>query len=184
MKMLLVCLALLAQTAEPVLSAGSFKWADGRASREAWLDVQAIAEVEPSVEGARAVQALDSGARLDPVSPRVGLWQLSTTDASRVLASLERKLPGHFAPVFHDEPSTASKLRVPVGGVMIWLDASADAAQFVQAHGLVVKQSFGQGTLLVASPPGAASLALATALRSDPAVKTVMPNWWFRAVKR
>ena len=161
-----------------------WKWADSRAPHEAWLDLQAIAEVEPSAEGAVALHALDPRAALESGSPRVGLWQLSTNDAARVLAALEAKLPGHFAPVFHDENSTAAKLRVPAGGVMIWLHPSADVARFVERHGLVVKQNFGNGTLLVFSAPGAAALALTTALRADAAVKTVTPNWWFRAHRR
>lgn len=161
-----------------------WKWSDSRAQHDAWQDVQAVAEVDPSPAGALALQALDAKATLESASPRVGLWQLSSTHAVTVLASLEATMPGHFAPVFHDENSTASKLRVPAGGVLVWLAPSADVAGFVAKHALVVKRDFGMSTLLVGSAPGAASLALTTALRADPAVKTVMPNWWFRAHKR
>jgi hypothetical protein len=182
MNALVVCLSLLAQA--PAVTPTAWKWADARAPREAWLDVQAIAEVEPSAEGAQALRALDASATFETASPRVGLWQLSTFEAARVLAALEAKLPGHFAPVFHDDNSTASKLRVPAGGVLVWLDPSADAARFVERHGLVLRQNLGKGTLLVGSAPGAASLQLTTELRKDPAVKTVMPNWWLKAHKR
>ena len=180
MSALLVSLV-VSQAPARVPAPSPWKWSDGRAQHDAWLDVQAIAEVEPSPQGTLALKTLDAKATLEAGSPRVGLWRLSSNTAASVLASLEAKLPGRFAPVFHDEPSTASKLRVPAGGVLIWLDASADAARFLSRHGLVVKQDFGKGTLLVGSAPGSATLALTTVLRADPAVKTVMPNWWFRA---
>lgn len=179
---LLVCLAVLSQA--PTATPAPFKWADARTSREAWLDVQALAEIEPSAEGARALRALDAAATFEAASPRVGLWQLSTFEAAQVLARLEAKLPGHFAPVFHDDNSTASKLRVPAGGVLVWLEATADVARFVERHGLRLKLNLGKGTLLVASAPGVASLALTAELRADLAVKTVMPNWWLKAHKR
>ena len=176
--------ALLLTQAPTVTLTAPWKWSDSRAQHEAWLDVGTIAEVEPSAEGASALHALDAKATLAEGSPRVALWQLTSNNAATVLAALEAKLPGHFAPVFHDENSEGSKVRVPAGGVLVWLASSADAARFVQLHGLVVGRDFGNGALLVSAPAGAATLALATALRADPAVKTVMPNWWFRAHKR
>jgi hypothetical protein len=169
--------------AQASVAPASFKWSDARADYDAWLDVQAIAEVEPSVEGAAAVKALSPLATRETPSPRVALWQLPGNDAARVLAVLEQKLPGHFAPVFHDDATTAAKLRVPAGGVMVWL-APAEVARFVVRHGLIVTRDFGNGTLLVASAAGAASLSLSASLRTDPAVKTVMPNWWLKPHKR
>lgn len=164
-----------------LLAAAPLKWGEGR---QAFLDVSTLAEVEPSAAGAAAVRALDSKAEVREGSPRVSLWQLSGSDAERILALLEGKLPGRFAAVFHDEPNPASKLRVPAGGVMVWLTPSTRPDAWARQRGLVVKQDFGNGTLLVESAPGAATLALAAALRSDKRVKVVMPNWWLRAVRR
>ena len=164
-----------------VLATAPVGWGEGR---QAFLDSSALAEIHPSPEGAAALRALDPEAVVRERSGRVSLWQLSAGSAARVLAVLETKLPGHFAAVFHDEPSAGSKLRVPAGGVLVWLEASTNAERWAVQRGLVVKQSFGSGTLLLESAPGAASLALATTLRSDPRVRIVMPNWWLRAVRR
>ena len=148
------------------------------------VDARAIAEIEPSPAGAAALNALDPKAAILERSARVGLWQLSTGNSAAVLATLDAQLPGHFAAVFHDERIPASKLRVPAGGVLVWLEPSTNAARWVEQHRLVVKQSFADGTLLVECAPGKASLELAATLRADLRVKQVMPNWWLRAVRK
>lgn len=162
-----------------VLAAEPLSWGDGR---QAFVDPAAIAEIVPSAAGAAALRELDSKAVVAQSSPRVSLWTLSGSNAVAVLASLEAKLPGHFAAVFHDERSPGSKLRVPAGGVLVWLDALVDPERWAVQRGVAVKQSFGNGTLLLQSEPGAATLALASALRSDKRVRVAMPNWWLRAV--
>ncbi|MBS1152579.1 MAG: hypothetical protein H6Q89_4277 [Myxococcaceae bacterium] len=164
-----------------LLAAAPVSWGQGR---QAFVDPQAIAEIEPSAAGAAALRELDPKAVVQPGSPRVSLWQLSGATSEQVLAALEAKLPGHFAPVLHDERSPASKLRVPAGGVLVWLEASIDPAGWAEQRRLAVKQDFGRGLLLLESAPGAATLSLAAALRADKRVKTVMPNWWLRAVRR
>ena len=184
MKALLVSLAILTQAPVSTSATAPWSWNDSRGPREAWLDLRAIAEIDPSFEGAQALHALDVAALEQPGSPRVRLWSLSLSNAAAVLAALEAKLPGHFAPVFHDEQSAASKLRVPAGGVLVWLTPTADVARLIARHRLVVRQRFGNATLLVEAAPGAVSLALTSALISDPDVKTAMPNWWFRAHRR
>lgn len=156
----------------------------GEGPGQLWRDAGQIAEVAPSEEGAAAVRALDADAFVTSASPRVSLWRLSGLNAAEVLTALEGKLPGRFAPVFRDGPGPGSKLRVPAGGVLVWLHSAADAARFVGQHRLVVKQDFGNGTLLVGSAPGAASLALTAALLEDRRVKAVIPNWWLRAVRK
>lgn len=112
------------------------------------------------------------------------LWSLSQPHAAQLLAELDAALPGRFTAVFHDEPHAGSKLRVPAGGVLVWLDASIDPARWAAQHQHVVLQNFGNGTLLLQSAPGEATLALAAAVRRDKRVKRAMPNWWLRAVKR
>lgn len=164
-----------------ILAAAPLRWGDGR---QAFVDASAVAEIEPSAEGSAALRDLDPRAFIREGSPRVSLWQLSGGDSSRVLEALEAKLPGHFAAVFHDEPNPASKLRVPAGGVLVWLDDATSPEQWAEQRGLIVKQSFGKGTVLVESRPGAATLALAARLSTDSQVKRVMPNWWLRAVRR
>ena len=149
-----------------------------------FVDPSSLAEIEPSPSGAAALRALDAKASVNESSGRVSLWKLSGGNSVQVLAALEAKLPGHFAAVFHDEPNPASKLRVPAGGVVVWLDANTNPERWALERAVVVKQSFGDGVLLLQSAPGAASLALAAALRTDKRVKSVMPNWWLRAVRR
>lgn len=143
-------------------------------------DPRVIAEILPSAEGSAALHALDAQAQSTVGSPRVLLWRLSADRAADVLAALEAKLPGHFAPVIVE----GAKLRVPAGGVLVWLKSAPDAAAFVDAHRLVVQRDFGAGTLLVESLPGAQTLALSSALLRDERVKTASPNWWLRGVRR
>jgi hypothetical protein len=164
-----------------LLAAAPLSWGDGR---QAFVDASTVAEISPSSEGAEALRALDPKALVREGSPRVRLWQLSSASSGQVLATLEAKLPGRFAPVFHDERNPASKLRVPAGGVLVWLAASTDVDRWAVERGVVVKQRFENGTVLLESAPGAATLALAEKLRSDKRVKVVMPNWWLRAVRR
>lgn len=164
-----------------LLAAAPLSWGEGR---QAFVDVGAIAEVTPSEAGAAAVRGLDPKATVTQSSPRVSLWTLSGTNAAAVLAALDAKLPGHFAAVFHDEKSAASKTRVPAGGVLVWLEPSTNPEAWAARKKLVLKQNFGNGTLLLDSAPGAATLALAASLRSDSKVKTVMPSWWLRAVRK
>ena len=167
-----------------LLGAAPLQWSDGNQQRQAWPDASAIAEIEPSAQGAAALRGLDEKATPTSGSPRVALWRLSASNAADVLAKLDSKLPGHFAPVFHDEQSPASKLRVPAGDVLVWLHSAAEAKRFVEQRGLVLRKDLGAGLLLVQSAPGAATLSLAATLRADKRVKTVMPNWWLRAVRR
>jgi hypothetical protein len=164
-----------------LLAAAPLQWGEGR---QAFVDVSALAEIEPSPAGAAAMRELDPAAVVREGSPRVSLWKLSAADSARILAALDAKLPGHFAAVFHDEPNPASKLRVPAGGVLVWLDPSINPDRWAAERKLVLKQTFTNGTLLAESRPGAATLALAAKLRTDKSVKVVMPNWWLRAARR
>ncbi len=133
-----------------------------------------IAEVVPTEGGAAAVRALDPSAFPTERSPRVLLWRVA--DAATLLPKLEAKHPGRFAPVFREN----GKTKVPAGGVLIWVrDRSV-----VDARKLTVERDFGNGILLIASAPGAATLTLSDALAADPRVTRAMPNWWLRAVKR
>ncbi|GEM_PF-3083843 len=129
-----------------------------------------VAEVGPTDSGAAAMKA--AGGEVVQRTARVVLWRVP--DAAAVLAD------PRFTAVFHDGP----KLRVPAGGVVVWLAGSTNVAAWASERGVVVEKVLREGVLLLQSAPGTASLTLAEALKKDSRVKSATPNWWLRAAKK
>jgi hypothetical protein len=85
-------------------------WTQAGERKQAWPSPILVAEQAPTDAGAAAIRAVDARAVVELARPTMRLWRVTSAAAVRA------KLPA-LLPVLHDLPSTASRLRVPVGVV-------------------------------------------------------------------
>lgn len=86
-------------------------WVEQGVTKQASLSIELVAEPgPPTAATAAAITAFDPAAHIVFERPSMRLWQV--TNPAATLAHVAQLLP-----VLHDLPSTASRLRVPVGVV-------------------------------------------------------------------
>jgi hypothetical protein len=86
-------------------------------------------------------------------------------------------------PVYRDQPSAGGRVRALPGGVIVGLRPGTSAAArdaLLARHGLRLVRPIGDrgDVVLVASPPGDASLDLANRLHESGDFASASPNWW------
>lgn len=107
-------------------------WVEHGVTKHASLSIELVAEPAPtSAETAAAIRAVDPRAQVVFERPSLRLWHVANPVAT--LAKVAKLLP-----VLHDLPSTASRLRVPVGVVCAGKNASdirgLEALAYLGAH--------------------------------------------------
>jgi hypothetical protein len=114
----LLVISMLSQPHPPTVSAKAageawappVSWVEHSVTKHASVSLELVAEPSPSSATAEALTAFDPLARVVFDGPRMRLWRV--TSPSQALAQLAQLLP-----VLHDLPSTASRVRVPLGVV-------------------------------------------------------------------
>lgn len=145
---------------------GGYVWYDGGKPREAQLDEALIAEFDGRSETAATPVLRSSGVRI---------WRQQDDAATRAVAT------GKASPVFRD--SEGGAMRALPGNVIVRLDPGWNASQvrdWLAASGLTElrRLPIGGNVLVVASPPGLASLELANRLQLSGKVISAQPEWW------
>ncbi|MBL8922637.1 MAG: hypothetical protein JNJ54_27555 [Myxococcaceae bacterium] len=145
-------------------------WSDGGKDRSVHLDESLVAERDGDEHTATALRA--AGAMVSHKKGRVRLWRVER--ASVVLESEPRLLP-----VYRDEGST--KLRVPIGGVLVVPKSGVDSQKLrdTLGRGVVVAH----GVVRVPCAP-AEVFSLSKALASTAGVAWVQPDWWLGATPK
>ena len=168
-----LCCAVLgsagAQTIDKLQPAGKdgiYEWYDGGQVRRVVIDPAHVAEFGQRLESASTPVAKANGVRI---------WRRDDSAAARAGAE------GNASPVFRS--ADGGGMRALPGNVIVKLDPSWHAGQvasWLSANGLreVRRLPLGGNVLVVASPPGLESLALANRLQQSGSVVSAQPDWW------
>lgn len=145
---------------------GDYVWYDGGKPRQLQLDSTMVAEF-----GDRADSAGDPVMRGNGVR----IWRQQDQAATRAAAS------GAVSPVFRD--SEGGAMRALPGNVIVRLDPSwsgQQVADWLRENRLseVRRLPIGGNVLVLASPPGLASLEMANRLQRSGQVISAQPEWW------
>lgn len=148
------CAGLLCCLAGP-LAAQQMYWYDGAVRRPLWAETGVVADF--SGETREKSQVIRSSA----LSKSAGTAQ---------------------SPVYRDQAQGGAPRALP-GGVLLRFKAGGTPAQndaLLARHGLTLTRRIGDGgaSVLIDSPPGEASLALANRLFESGDFEAVSPNWW------
>lgn len=132
-------------------------WYDGAVRRPLWSEPGVVADFEGA---AREKSSVIKPSAL--VKPGAGGQSGVFRDHASASGASPRALPGGV--ILRFKPDTAE----------------AERADLIARHGLTVVRELapGSGTLLVASPPGEASLTLANRLYESGQFAAASPNWW------
>ncbi|MCH7476856.1 MAG: hypothetical protein IIA14_01995 [SAR324 cluster bacterium] len=169
---------------------GVYTWVEDGKLRQVWLDPKLIAEFGPTGGQEGPGAGVREAKGLSGSGPVIRFWTLEEqTTQEAGLTMLRTANPvGRFSPVFHFQPNGVAKLALP-GNVILFLDPGWDSDQvtdWVAEHGVQVVSAlnFGKNILLVASPSGLETLAVADGLRQLEGVVQSVPNWWFEPFTR
>lgn len=155
-----------AQAPAKTASGSSHVWYDGGKPRQLQLDEALVAEFNGQTESAATPVLRSNGVRI---------WRRQDEAATRAVAA------GKGSPVFRD--SEGGAMRALPGNVIVRLDPAWSAAQvsgWLAANGLTElrRLPLGPNVVVVASPPGMASLELANRLQESGKVVSAQPDWW------
>ena len=145
---------------------GGYVWYDGGKPRPLQLDESLVADFDGQSEPAAAPVLRSNGVRI---------WRRQDDAATRAVAA------GKGSPVFRD--SEGGAMRALPGNIIVQLDPALPAGQvdaWLAANGLTALRRLpvGPNVLVVASPPGMASLELANRLQVSGKVVSAQPDWW------
>ena len=167
-----------------------YTWVEDGKLRQVWLDPNLIAEFGPTGGQGEPGAGLREAKGLSGSGPVIRFWAVEeqmTQEAGLTMLRTENPV-GRFSPVFHFHPTGGAKLALP-GNVILFLDPGWDSDQvtdWVAEHGVQVVSTltFGKNILLVASPSGLETLAVADGLRQLDGVVQAVPNWWIERFTR
>lgn len=145
-------------------------WSDGGKERTVHLEESLVAERDGDEHTAATLRA--QGAMVSHKKGRVRLWRVER--ASAVLAAEPALLP-----VYRDEGST--KLRVPVGGVLVVPATGVPSMKVRDAIGKGVVVEY--GVVKVPCAPREV-FSLAKSLAATAGVAWVQPDWWLAATPK
>lgn len=144
----------------------AYTWYDDGTPKRVFLDRSLVAELGSSAGGAqRAIR----------IRQRAAAEAERSSDAA------------HTAPVFRD--SEGGRLRTLPGNIIVRLHpqwGEAEVQSWLVGQGLTElrRMPFGRNILVVAAPPGMASLELANRLQQSGSVVSAQPDWWHQSVRR
>jgi hypothetical protein len=182
-------------TATPLTE--TYTWHDGERTRTIWLNPRRIAEFDSPVGEKNVVGRIYPQAKplngLTERKPGVRVWRVepdARLDARVMMKTLTARAPGaRFSPVFHDGPSSGSRMRAMPGNVIIYPKQRWNAelaGRWAAAHDLEIVRflDIGPGVIVVRTAPGLAALELANTLSEYGDVSAAFPDWWQEAVVR
>ena len=155
----------LAQQANSTNKDGAYTWYDGGVPRTVWIDNSHVAELPGNNGGSR------EGIKIVPA------------DEARSTGATAR---GNTVPVFRDGPS-GGRMRTIPGNIIVQLHPDWNAAQvtqWLQANRLTEVHRMSNNFLVIASPPGLASVELANRLQESGTVVYAQPDWWEQTKRR
>ena len=167
-----------------------YTWVEDGKQRQVWLDPNLIAEFGPTGGQEGPGAGVREAKGLSGSGPAVRFWELEEQMTQETAMTMLRTANpvGRFSPVFHFQPSGVAKMALP-GNVILFLNPGWDSdhvTEWVAEHGVQVVSAltFGKNILLVASPSGLETLAVADGLRQLEGVVQSVPNWWFEPFTR
>jgi hypothetical protein len=167
----------------------TFVWQDGATAREVWLRPDLVAEFTTTDEGGSQSRSL--AAFTEEVHRGGGaIIHRATSTSADENGPRAARAPSPFgtSEVFQDQ-ERGGRLRALPGNVVVTLDpnwSSDRVDEWVRVNGqrLVQRIDISGNVLVLESPPGMASLDLATRLNEQSEVVAAQPNWWVEVGRR